>query len=148
MMNDQELENRPETLSRIKEILYGDELQSLEKRLADLRNEWTTMLENRIKTVEEQWAVREKAFDRKLKDLQHRLSETAEKNGQLDKDLQKAFEELKTLAGQLSQQHEENRKALFEMKTEWTQALKKLETAKVDKSEIADLFGLMMNKLK
>ncbi len=143
-----DLEKRYGEFSRIKEILFGEEFQSLETRLEGLRSELLAVVENQVNTLEGKLKTQEEAFDRKLDGIRQQMAGLGQKSGELDQRLQTAFNELKTLGEQVSQQNEQNREALLSLKTELMEAIQVLEKAKVDKTEIAEMFGLMIRKLK
>ena len=77
-------EDQQEALSRIKEILFGEELQGLDTRLAGLREELMTVVENQVKTLEEKLTTRQEAFDKKIESLQKQLALEAEKTNGLN----------------------------------------------------------------
>ena len=141
-------DSQQEALSRIKEILFGEELQGLDARLKGLRDEMITVLENQVETLEEKLTARQKALDEKIGSLQKQMALEAEKTGGLNTDLQKVASRIDDLVKQAGQQQEENRAALRSLKEEWMKTIRELEKTKVNKTEIAELFGLMIQKLK
>ncbi len=145
-MND--LENPQQDLSRIKEILFGDELQGLDKRLAGLRNELMAIVENQAKTIEEEIAVRQKELTGKIEALQAQIAQGEKKAVGLGTSLQETTEQIEELKKELKRCGEENQESLKALKEEWKQAVQEMDKAKVNKTEIAELFGMMIQKLK
>ena len=145
-MNDSD--NQQEALSRIKEILFGEELQGLDTRLAGLREELMTVVQNQVKTLEEKLTTRQEAFDKKIESLQKQLALEAEKTNGLNAALQDVASHMEEIKKQAGQQQEENRAALLSLKEEWSKTIQELDKTKVNKTEIAELFGLMIQKLK
>ncbi|HFB61804.1 MAG TPA: hypothetical protein ENJ69_02350 [Bacteroidetes bacterium] len=145
-MNDSD--NQQEALSRIKEILFGEELQGLDTRLAGLREELMTVVQNQVKTLEEKLTTRQEAFDKKIESLQKQLALEAEKTNGLNTALQDVASRIEEIKEQAGQQQEENRAALLSLKEEWSKTIQELDKTKVNKTEIAELFGLMIQKLK
>jgi methyl-accepting chemotaxis protein len=140
--------HQQEVLSRIKEILFGDELQGLDTRLDGLRKEMMAVVENRVETLEEKFSAWQKAFDEKIESLQKQIASEAEKSNELNTGLQEIASRLDEVVKQAGKQHEENQAALLALKEEWKKAIQELEKDKVNKTEIAELFGLMIQKLK
>lgn len=145
-MND--ADNPQEALARIKEILFGEELQDMDTRLAGLRSELMVVVENQVKTLEEKLSAQRKAFDKEIESLQAQIHHETEKSDGLNAGLRALRSQLDELINKSGQQQEENRKALQAMKKEWAETIRKLEKTKVNKTEIAELFGLMIQKLK
>lgn len=137
-----------QALSRIKEILFGDELQGLDARLSDLKNELMAVVENQVKTLEEKLAGQQQDFNSQIKSLKAKIENETEKTGRLGSALQEVNTRLKEIAEQAEKQHEENKAALTALKKEWMDIAGKLDKTKVNKTEIAELFGLMIQKLK
>ncbi len=135
-------------LSRVKEILFGNELQEVDKRLEGIRGELVNILENQIKTLEEKWALQEKSFHRKIEELKNQIAAEKEVNAGQNNTLQTVAAQIKTLEKQAVHRYEEQQKSLVNLKKELDETLRKLDLMKVDKNEIADLFGMMVQKLK
>ncbi len=144
----QNLVNNREDLSRVKEILFGNELQEMEKRLGALRSELVNVIKNQVKTLEEKLDLQEKEFNEKISQLKKQIDGERLMNEEQNKTLQEAIEMIKNLEEQAVHRHDENRKALSSLKKELTETIRDLDLMKVDKTEIADLFGLMVQKLK
>ncbi len=154
------VDDQHENLSRIKEILFGDELQGLDARLAEMRVELMNIIKNQVKTFDEKLNAEETVFAKQTETLKHQLAQEQEYRKELEKTQQEvqkqleAFIETKTkqydikLEHLAQQQNEENRVARETLKKELFNIIHKLEEAKVNKAEIAELFGLMIQKLK
>ncbi len=107
--NDQHADDKRKDLSRIKEILFSEDLQGLNSRLGELRDELASIIENQVKILEEKLDAQEAAHKKQMEAIAQQLEEE---------------------------------------KKEMQEELKKLAEAKVNKTEIAELFGLMIQKLK
>ncbi len=156
-------ENQQDTLLRIKEILFGEELQGVNDRLSELRNELIVIIENQFKTLDEKLNRQETDFDTKIEAVKKLLVEEARKNAELHHlldDTDKKFQEkaaenlrvyeekLKNLKEEAQQQQDEIRASIRAVKEEMMKWVEKLEDKKVNKAEIAELFGMMIQKLK
>jgi len=153
--NDQRKE-----LSRIKEILFGNELQGLDARLGELREEMVGIVENQVKSLEEKLKEQEADHKKQMEAIMQLLKEEKQDKKALEKAWQEAWQQIKTsvdanaaqydkmLKTFSEQQYVQNTETLEALKTELLESMKKLEESKVDKVEIAELFGLMIQKLK
>ncbi|UBM62945.1 hypothetical protein LA303_02950 [Candidatus Sulfidibacterium hydrothermale] len=156
-------ENQQDTLLRIKEILFGEELQGVNDRLSELRNELLMTIKNQFKTLDEKLDKQASDFDAKIETIKKQLAEEAQRSTELhhllddtDKKFQEKAEEnlrvyeekLKNLKEEAQQQQDEIRASIQAVKEEMMKWVEKLEDKKVNKAEIAELFGMMIQKLK
>ncbi len=149
-------DSQREDLSRIKEILFGEELQGLDARLGSLRDELAGIIENQIKNLEEKLKEQEISHKKQMEVFEQML----DKEKQDKKELEKTWQQMKTSIEENTAQHEvklktflekqqaQDKEAMKAMKDALSESIKKLEEDKVNKAEIAELFGLMIQKLK
>ncbi len=149
-------DSQREDLSRIKEILFGEELQGLDARLGSLRDELAGIIENQIKNLEEKLKEQEISHKKQMEVFEQML----DKEKQDKKELEKTWQQMKTSIEENTTQHEvklktflekqqaQDKEAMKAMKDALSESIKKLEEDKVNKAEIAELFGLMIQKLK
>lgn len=154
------IDDQRKNLSRIKEILFGEELQGLDTRLAELRGELINIIENQTKTFEEKLKAQEIAFAKQTEALKQQLAQEAQHRKKQEKARQDIHKQLETfieakakkyddkLKELVEQQNTENKTSLEALKTELLKVIQKLEEVKVNKTEIAELFGLIIQKLK
>lgn len=147
-------------LLRIKEILFGDELQGLDTRLGELRDELVSIIENQIKSLEEKLEEQEADHKERMETIMQLLEEEKQDKKVLEKAWKKTWQQMKTSMDANAAQYDEKLKIFSEqqqeqstgmlevLKTELFEGIKRLEESKVDKVEIAELFGLMIQKLK
>jgi DNA anti-recombination protein RmuC len=147
-------------LSRIKEILFGEELQGLDARLEELRDELVGIIENQIKSLEEKLKEQKVFHEKQMEAVTQLLEEEKQDKKALEKVWQETRRKMKVsmdayatqydekLKAFSKQQHAQNTKILEALKTEILDGMKKLDETKVNKVEIAELFGLMIQKLK
>jgi len=149
-------DSQREDLSRIKEILFGEELQGLDARLGSLRDELAGIIENQIKNLEEKLKEQEISHKKQMEVFEQML----DKEKQDKKELEKTWQQMKTSIEENTAQHEvklktflekqqaQDKEAMKAMKDALSESIKKLEEDKVNKAEIAELFGLIIQKLK
>jgi len=154
------VDNQHKNLSRIKEILFGEELQGLDAHLTELREELIVIIENQVKTIEEKLKAQETAFEKQIEILRQQLTQEEHRRKELEKALQEVRKQLETfvetkakqyndkLKKQTGQQNTQNKAALEALKTELLKSIQKLDETKLNKTEITELFGLMIQKLK
>ncbi len=153
-------ESLQKDLSRIKEILFGEELQGLDTRLEELRKELTNVIEHQVKTLDEKLQKQKEDFQKLVKALENKLEEEKKDRKKLENTLQKTRQEYeivikektgefdKKLNGIAQKLRSENGNDMKSLKAELLKELNKLDEVKVNKTEIAELFGLMIQKLK
>ena len=147
-------------LSRIKEILFGEELQGLDARLGELREEMVGIVENQIRSLEEKLIEQEAAHKKQMEAVVQLLEQEKQDKERLEKAWQEAWQQMKKsidtntahydkkLETFSEQQHTQNTEMLGVLKTSLLEKIKQLEESKVNKVEIAELFGLIIQKLK
>ena len=147
-------------LSRIKEILFGEELQGLDARLGELREEMVGIVENQIRSLEEKLKEQEAAHKKQMEAVVQLLEQEKQDKERLEKAWQEAWQQMKKsidtntahydkkLETFAEQQHTQNTEMLGVLKTSLLEKIKQLEESKVNKVEIAELFGLIIQKLK
>lgn len=152
--------NQQKDLSRIKEILLGEDLQELDVRLGELREEMDGIVQNQIKNLEEKLSEQEMAHKKEMEAIVQLLEQEKQDKKRLEKEWQEAWKKMETsidtnavhfdkkLETFSEQQHKQNTEMLEALKTNLLDRIKQLEESKVNKAEIAELFGLMIQKLK
>ncbi len=155
-----QVDDQHKDLSRIKEILFGEELQGLDARLEELRDELEGIINNQIKSLEEKLKEQKAFHEKQLEDVVQLLKEEKQDKKNIEKTWQETIrqmeismnahaaeynEKLKVFS---KQQQTQTTEILEALKKEFLDGINKLDETKVNKVEIAELFGLMIQKLK
>ncbi len=149
-----------ESLSRIKEILFSDEFQSMETRLNEIKAGFDEKIAESEKKLQERIELLQKESDGKSAAIRKLVDEQKEKNKKLAAGIDQKLKEIKAdlerfekatedkLETFLAKSHESSKEEIETLKKEIEKSLNNLRETKVDKAEIAELFGMVINKLK
>jgi len=156
---EQERNRESESLLRIKEILFGDDLQSLATRLDEIKHDFSSQVEEQEKGFAQKLNALSTDNVRKIEALEKVFNEQKKQSDvllkQIDMRMKQIEEKITTSQSEFDkklevflQRVEDNTLSTKKLKEEVESALTKLRSDKVDKSEIAELFGMVINKLK
>jgi cell division protein ZapA (FtsZ GTPase activity inhibitor) len=149
-----------ESLSRIKEILFSDEFQSIETRLNEIKSGFNEKISENEKKLLLQIELLKKEGKESRKEAERLFEKQKEEFERLTENFDKKIKELKTdietlqkettekLKDFLTKSNQNSKEEIDKIKKSIEKTLEELRSTKVDKAEIAELFGMVINKLK
>jgi tRNA G10 N-methylase Trm11 len=149
-----------ESLSRIKEILFSEEFQSIETRLNEIKAAFDEKLSENERKILREIELLKKEGNEKVDEIEKLLEKQKEENKKLMENFDDKFKELKSemetfknstedkLKEFLIKSQENSKEEVENIRINIEKTLEELRATKVDKSEIAELFGMVINKLK
>ncbi len=166
-MADSNKGSESENLSRIKDILFGDDLQSIEHKLTSFKSENQITHDKLKKDLDERF----KSIETELNEKAKRIAELQGKNNEDQKDIISNFkqeiininidaknerekfvdsitEKISELTEQISGFEDSLKQAIEEIKQELKSKSEDLDNSKVNKSSVVELFSEMAEKLK
>ncbi|MBN2615049.1 MAG: hypothetical protein JXR71_05090 [Bacteroidales bacterium] len=126
--------NEEDNLYRIKEILFGEDLQTVNQRFADLKTEW-----------EESLSTLKAATDGHLQNIQ---SFQENQTQHLEKIQQQFQEKLEAVRVEISAQVEGLERHIKQHETSISEALDSLNEKQVSRTELAELLKGIIEKLQ
>ncbi len=156
----QEKNRESESLSRVKEILFGDDLQNLAERLKEIKNDYSSKLEEQNIHFAEAIDKLTLETDTKNQSVSKLLEEQKKKAETLTSQIDTRIKQLEKTINAVQAKFEIRSKEFLQraseaasvstnaLKEEMIKSIDELRNTKVDKSEMAELFGMVIKKLK
>ncbi len=156
----QEKNRESESLSRVKEILFGDDLQNLAERLKEIKNDYSSKIEEQNIHFSE--AIDKLILERETKNqaVNKLLEEQKKKTDLLTSQVDTRIKQLEKTINAVQNKFEIRFKEFLQrsseaasvstkaLKEEMAKSIDEIRNTKVDKSEMAELFGMLIKKLK